>query len=105
MRKFVLDRTSASPLSCCAPTIRGRGGGERFGYDDGAVQLGGLVHEAQKHNTGSYLTTTTAQLFQLSIQSSDSKWNYNKCGRGRLFTAQLRVFHQNITCSIHQFPF
>ena len=40
-----------------------------------AVQLGGLMHEAHNItwvlNMGSYLTTTTAQLFMLSIQYSE----------------------------------
>ena len=41
--KLALNRLVPVPWSCCAPTIRGRGAGWA-----GAVQLGGLVHEA--HN-------------------------------------------------------
>ena len=41
--KLALNRLVPVPLSCCAPTTRGRGAGWA-----GAVQLGGLVHEA--HN-------------------------------------------------------
>ena len=40
-----LNRLVPVPLSCCAPTIRGGGGGAVWAC---AVQLGGLVHEA--HN-------------------------------------------------------
>ena len=40
-----------------------------------AIQPSGLVHDAHNitwvHNMGSYLTTATAQLFQLSIQYSE----------------------------------
>ena len=62
---FPLNRLVPVSLSYCAPTIRGRGAGWA-----GAVQLGGLVHEA--HNImGSYLTTTKAQLFKLSIEYSE----------------------------------
>ena len=41
--KLALNRLVPVPLSCCAPTIRGRGA-----VWAGAVQLGVLLHEA--HN-------------------------------------------------------
>ena len=53
-------------LSYCAPTIRGRGAGWA-----GAVQLGGLVHEAHNISWDHILTTTKAQLFKLSIEYSE----------------------------------
>ena len=53
-----LDRLVSVPLSYCAPTIRGRGRGR-------------LVPLSAQYIMGSYLTTTKAQLFKLSIECSE----------------------------------
>ena len=99
--------------------LRGGGGGGGGGVEvrcrcrelscNMAVQLGGLVDEAHNitwvHNMGSYLNTTTAQLYQFSIQYSEIELKQPlTCGRGRLVSTHLCIFHKNITCSIQNFP-
>ena len=59
------DRLVPIPLSRCAQQSGADGWGERGGVSDAAHNITWV------QNKGSYLTTTTAELYQFSIKNSD----------------------------------